>query len=1255
MMVMMLPLLAMMLLTAPDRVRASSEVLDTWNESDADFSLHSRGSSADFSADGNWLVYVTSNPGDPDIVTTAIRINVVDASPDDPADWETVAVFRPEAEGGGSVIGLAFDVTFHPQHDAFVVGWNAGGGDGIGFYDITSSDPEDWEQVQIGDITLQPQQRANSMRFSPDGEYLAVGIEFFGVEDDFQPLWEVFETSDPDPRNWDFADVVSAFSPESALPGDPQDIAFSPDRDMLVYVHRSYALSDAPDGTERYATIINSSGDEWFFTFNHPEISDVGHGVDFHPDGDVFAIGWQGGIRVFDTETLDIVNDFDLGGVRALSTRFSPDGTRLAAGTLDPDGDQRMVWVDTSADDPSDWSVSDEIGPTTLPSEGRTVEFSPDGEFVAVAHRLEPFGTVFQRTRAPSVPNFPFALYVPGSLDLVLDTGEVNVSWQAPDDDGGRGLDRYEIRSPDGAFSTVSVDPEETHEIVTFTYSELDDPLGVPVEIVAVGETGLESPVAMAGASLPQAPAEVTDAELGQPTASDQGVTWTVSWQPPLYDGGAPITGYRVRTEQADGGQNLFPTEETSIDVEFGLDGGEVSIAAENEMGEGQRVFLFVPSLTGPDAPQPPEFVAARRSGSEAFEIDVQAQAPSSWGTAGGSELEPGEFQLSYQGVTETYTATVDAGDGAETWLMTLVVPGVELVDGQSVELQAINELGLASSTSVSELPVFEAGIASLAGLTASDPVWDEAQQAYSTEVSWSEYDPFADSNMALALLEGGERPTGTTTVAVGNSPPVVTETGSGAVDVVLDNAEAPTFGEAEAVVTVEGLGEEPQVSAESTTAVTTVEPPPAPSVALTGQRFSGSVLEHDLTVQADTEHAAPIVDVDIVAADDGVTVELEDDGDGVFIGMMSVDLDSADYTGPVVGEQHPAADLRLVDGATLSGDSALAETPAVPAPEPVAILDTEVSFESWEATIQLELTIGDLESAGPTEEFIVTVDGTPAQVQSESGSNDEPIIEIEAEAGELLSDTVVTVARRSIVGELSEPAEITIDAAEIGLSLEKELTDAPEMIEVGSELEYTLIARNVGEVALVDVEVFDEMITPDGASCDELAPEASCELVGTYTVTQDDVDAGEVINTGSAQGQAADGQTVEAEEATVQTPVEGESSMAMEKVLENSASFVEVGETLSYTVTVTNTGAVTLTDVLVSDDMISPSSEQCSHLAPGDHCVLSGEYVVTEADAEEGFIVNQAVAEADGLEEVSAEHIIAVGEGIFEDRFSTQ
>ncbi|MDZ3822513.1 MAG: hypothetical protein U0S76_02815, partial [Pseudoxanthomonas sp.] len=179
--------------------------------------------------------------------------------------------------------------------------------------------------------------------------------------------------------------------------------------------------------------------------------------------------------------------------------------------------------------------------------------------------------------------------------------------------------------------------------------------------------------------------------------------------------------------------------------------------------------------------------------------------------------------------------------------------------------------------------------------------------------------------------------------------------------------------------------------------------------------------------------------------------------------------------------------------------------------------------------------------------------------------------------------------------------------------------------VAVGETITYTVTATNTGNVTLTNVIVSDPMLTPDSITCPSVAPAGTCVLTGTYVVQQSDADAGQIVNTGSAEGTGPSG-PVGPVTSTVTTPIQQKPALSIVKSQPTGSP--TLGQTLTYVVTATNTGDVTLTNVVVSDPMLTPDSITCPSVAPAGTCVLTGTYVVQQTDVNAGQIVNTASAE---------------------------
>ena len=192
----------------------------------------------------------------------------------------------------------------------------------------------------------------------------------------------------------------------------------------------------------------------------------------------------------------------------------------------------------------------------------------------------------------------------------------------------------------------------------------------------------------------------------------------------------------------------------------------------------------------------------------------------------------------------------------------------------------------------------------------------------------------------------------------------------------------------------------------------------------------------------------------------------------------------------------------------------------------------------------------------------------------------------------------------------------------------------------------YTITATNIGVARLTDVVVSDPQITPTGGStpCTLLTPAQSCTLVGTYVVTTADVTAGQIVNTATADsdqtGPVDDTQTTPAPRAELSI-----TKPAPFNADEDGSGDVSVGDTLTYTITATNSGAASLTNVVVTDPLVTPigGTAPCALLAPGGTCTLIGTYFVTAGDVDAGEIVNTAAADSDQTGPVETAQTVTV------------
>ena len=217
---------------------------------------------------------------------------------------------------------------------------------------------------------------------------------------------------------------------------------------------------------------------------------------------------------------------------------------------------------------------------------------------------------------------------------------------------------------------------------------------------------------------------------------------------------------------------------------------------------------------------------------------------------------------------------------------------------------------------------------------------------------------------------------------------------------------------------------------------------------------------------------------------------------------------------------------------------------------------------------------------------------------------------------------SITNTARVSGGGDATCPAEERCTGTVITpvAKPELELTKTATLVADQTTITYTFSVRNTGGVALNNVTVSDTKLT--GLSCSPIATLAinatqSFTCTGhVYTVTTADFNAGSVVNTATATGTPTGGTTPVSDDSTVTTPLTQTPKLTSTKVVTSTGPYT-VGSAITYSVTATNAGNVTLADVVVSDTKLSPSSTTCASLAPGAVCTLTGSYTVVQTDVD--------------------------------------
>ncbi len=187
--------------------------------------------------------------------------------------------------------------------------------------------------------------------------------------------------------------------------------------------------------------------------------------------------------------------------------------------------------------------------------------------------------------------------------------------------------------------------------------------------------------------------------------------------------------------------------------------------------------------------------------------------------------------------------------------------------------------------------------------------------------------------------------------------------------------------------------------------------------------------------------------------------------------------------------------------------------------------------------------------------------------------------------------------------------------------------SDVSTYSELGQQITYTYTIENTGN------QDFTETISVQDDRLQVTCPEGGTGLVigetlvctGTYTVTVDDLRAGEIMNTAVALAG-----TVQSDPVSLSITVDPQPSLALEKTASPTA-YETTGETITYSFIATNTGNVPLTELVIVDakvtDIVCPELIN-GEIAPGESVTCTGTYIVALTDTGR-TITNSAGAHA--------------------------
>ncbi len=221
-----------------------------------------------------------------------------------------------------------------------------------------------------------------------------------------------------------------------------------------------------------------------------------------------------------------------------------------------------------------------------------------------------------------------------------------------------------------------------------------------------------------------------------------------------------------------------------------------------------------------------------------------------------------------------------------------------------------------------------------------------------------------------------------------------------------------------------------------------------------------------------------------------------------------------------------------------------------------------------------------------------------------------------------------------------SPPASVSTPVASVpGLSLTKQAlvfdVDGDHVNGLGDTISWKFLVTNTGSTTLTGLAVADPIAGSVTCPVTSLAPTASttCTADAPHSVTQADVDLGDVTNTATATAVDPASATVTSPPSSTDTELDQLASIRLVKhgtaTDVNHDGLTDAGDTILWSFDLTNTGRVTLNTLDVTDTRAGPVTCAVTTLAVGASttCTSTTPYVITAADATAGAVHNVATA----------------------------
>ena len=231
---------------------------------------------------------------------------------------------------------------------------------------------------------------------------------------------------------------------------------------------------------------------------------------------------------------------------------------------------------------------------------------------------------------------------------------------------------------------------------------------------------------------------------------------------------------------------------------------------------------------------------------------------------------------------------------------------------------------------------------------------------------------------------------------------------------------------------------------------------------------------------------------------------------------------------------------------------------------------------------------------------------------------------------------------------KVEDTTTITTETEEVNEDYEVTKVADKKTVKAGDIVTYTITVTNTGNVTIKDIEVKDDMIGLNETVTVNVGETKT--FTGTYTVTQDDIDAQKVITNTVTVGGNPTTEDITPEPENKDYTVEKTSVVTRNGVEvtdkdQNGKTIVKAGDIVTYTITVANTGNVTLKGLTLTDTMLGMTNQALPDIPVGRSTEVTGTHTISqdEINTQQEIVNTATVGNKEDTEIVVPEEQVSV------------